>query len=180
MTDTYFDWHPPAVEFVDAYGIPRDVVESAAVNPSSTTLDPHGAEVGYRVERRRRGDVIVVVGFANPDRPAILYVALNLEDLHRVQGTHRSPGGASGSDIPTSMLQLRRRILSQGFAITRGGSHDRVTTRDGEFLVSLPLTPSDHRSIPNVWRTFTRARDRFYARARVARGDLLREWSPDA
>ena len=160
-------WHQRAVDFIETYGIPPEVAEAAAEHPTSVTLDPHSTEVGYPVEARRRGDVTTIVGLRDAATPTILYVRVHLPDEQHAQGTGGG-GGGNPNAAPRTMRGLRQRIVNDGFTIEAGGRHLRVLTPDGDFLLGLPVTPSDHRSIPNAWASYRRRRDEYRLRS-VAR-----------
>ena len=118
-------------------------------------MDPRSREVGHLIVRYRAGDVIVVVGHRDKDEPVIMSVQVDTGHTS-YQGT-RASGGATGSTAPNTMRELRKRVLAEGYRIEQVGAHAKVLDKEtGSFLMSLPLTPSDHRSIPNCWAQFTR------------------------
>lgn len=160
---TAYGWHQRAVDFIETYGVPPEIAEAAAEHPTSVTLDPRSSEVGYPVEARRRGDVTAIVGYRDPAAPTILYVRVHLPDEQHASGTGGGNGG-SGSVAPRTMRGLRARIVADGFRIEAGGRHLRVLTPEGEYLMSLPVTPSDHRAVPNGWAGYRKARDRYRVR----------------
>lgn len=170
---TSWHWHQPAVDFCEEYGIPMEIVEAAAEHPTSSSTDPMSVEKGYTVLDRRRGDLTAVVGLLNPSQPSILYVRLHLPLSVKGQGS-TTPGGAGGEGRPRTLRGVKAAIVRDGYSIVSGGAHDKVVDSQGSFLVSLPRTPSDHRTLANVWATYLRARDRAVVRARVADGSLLR------
>lgn len=149
-----YDWHPPAVDYADQFGLdPRDVAAIIA-HPASTAPDPSAVTRDWPTQRYTRGDITVVVAYPPDRRPLIwgIYLALPLEP-------RRSPNGAgtgAGSRIPSTLRGLRQRVVQAGLVIRPGGRHDRVETPDGRLVVTLPLTPSDRRSIPNVWTQLRR------------------------
>lgn len=56
---------------------------------------------------------------------------------------------------PTDIAELRARIEARGYRVyQRRGKHTRVDRPNGSRLMTLPLTPSDRRSILNAWREF--------------------------
>lgn len=155
-------WHPAARDFADMIRLDPAIVESAARNPAVVSDDPHGLEVGYPVKRHRRGDLEVVVGFQDAAQPAILFVRQHIPNQrNRGQGDGATSGKGSGagSSLPTSLRELRRRICAAGYKIVPGRRHDKVVTSAGDVLVTLPSTPSDHRSVPNTWRKFCQRHD---------------------
>ncbi len=120
-------------------------------------MDPSTATRDWTVLRYTRGDVSVVVGFPEDMPPRIwgVYLRLPLDGTGQKMGT-QGAGSTSGSEVPKTMRALRRRIVEAGLKIRSGGAHDRVETEDGKFIAALPITPSDHRTIPNIWTTIRR------------------------
>jgi hypothetical protein len=146
------DWHDDAKEYAQSYGLTPDDVELIVTNKTNPQLDPRSHEVGHLIVRYRAGDVIVVVGYREPKRPVIMSVMV--DHHHESRAGSKAPGGA-GKTGPTTMKALVKRILDHGYRVEMGGSHYRVVDKvTGEFLMSLPVTPSDHRSIPNAWSSF--------------------------
>jgi hypothetical protein len=127
-------------------------VESAARNPQSVTLDPTTVSTDTLTERRRRGDLTVVVRYNEALPPIVLgvYMHLPLDGPPERSG----PGGVKGShkrNTPTTMRALRRAILAAGCRLEPGGSsHEKVISPEGRVISSLSNTPSDHRTIPNA------------------------------
>ena len=150
-----FDWHRGAEDYAHMFGLAREDVEQIAANPATSTLDPSNAVREWRTERRTRGDVTVIVTYPPNQRPMIwgIYLCLPGNDA---SGQHRSAGNGSGSMVPKTLHALRKRIIGAGLKIVAGGSHDRVETKDGVYVTSLPRTPSDHRSVPNAWTALRR------------------------
>lgn len=177
-----WEWDPEAVAYADMYGIPYEIVEAAASHPTHTELDPHSTETGWDILRCRRGDIVAVVGYREPTSPVILHCSVVLPFANSLPRQRTNAAGSGGgSTEPTSMRQLRHQIVARGFVVKAGGRHDRVESRDGEFLCALPISPSDARSIPNAWHTFLRAVEIWRTQQRVTRGNLLTpEGTPDA
>lgn len=165
-----FQWYPKATEFAEEWGIPPEVVEAAAGNPTRIGLNEDSGSDGYVIEDRRRGDVTAVVGLRD-QAPAILYVKVH---THQDYGPERG-ANLGGSTGPKTMRGVKARIVAEGYRIASAGHGDKVMTQDGTFLCSLPTTPSDHRTVANCWATFRRARDRVALAERIAAGDLLVE-----
>lgn len=148
------EWHQPARDTAEQFGLDEETVLAAVRSPAHVEVDPSTAYRDYYVERRRRGDVTAIVAFPDDTRPPIIWgVYLNLPIN---QGKLRKAGSGSGNTAPTTMRELRRRIVMAGLKIVPGGHHDRVETADGRLVASLPRTPSDHRSIPNALTTLGR------------------------
>lgn len=153
LSTTRLTWLPAAREAAQRYGIDELTVLGAVRFPGTVTLDPSSAHREWTVERRRRGDVIVVVALPD-DRPPIIwgvYMELPMDAAGR-----KSAGGGSGSSLPKTLRELRHRIVAAGLVIEAGRTHDRVVTRDGRFLVSLACTPSDRHTVPNTARQLMR------------------------
>lgn len=157
-------WHTDAREYARSYGLTPQDVELIVASKKNPQLDPRSHEVGHLIVRYRAGDVIVVVGYRDPDKPVVMSVQV---DHHtETRSGSRAPGGA-GKTGPTTMSALKKRILEAGYRIEMGGSHYRVLHKEtGEYLMSLPVTPSDHRSIPNAWALFNKKRAQAEAKGR--------------
>lgn len=168
-----YTWLPAALAFIEEYGIPKEVVESAAEQPTSIGTNEDSGRDGYLIEDRRRGDVTAVVGYRE-SQPSILYVRIHTPEGEFSRGAGSTPGSGSSS-TPKTWRGVRSRIVAEGFVITMGGAHDRVESREGDFICSLPTTPGAYTGPANAWSTFRRARDRFIVRKRVESGDLLKE-----
>lgn len=153
LSTTGLTWLPAAREAAQRYGIDELTVLGAVRFPGSVTLDPSSAHREWTVERRRRGDVIVVVAFPDDRDPIIwgVYMELPMES-----SGHKAAGGSTGTALPKTLRELRHRIVAAGLVIEAGRTHDRVVTREGRFLVSLAGTPSDKYTIPNTARQLMR------------------------
>lgn len=156
LTQASLRWLPRAEDHARENRIDPALVEGAAKHPTSVTVDPSVGllETRWYAERRRRGDITVVVGFPPGESPVIWGVYYNLPMPH--QHARSRPSGNGGTTMPTSMRELRRRLVDAGLIIRSGGRHDRVETPDGSFIAALPSTPSDYRTIPNVVRAIAR------------------------
>jgi hypothetical protein len=139
-------WHTDAREYARSYGLTIEDVETIVESKTNPQMDPRTHEVGHLIVRYRAGDVIVVVGYRDPDKPVVMSV--QVDHHHETPAGSRAPGGA-GKTGPRTMNELKKKILAAGYKIELGGSHYRVLHKDtGEYLMSLPVTPSDHRSVP--------------------------------
>lgn len=167
-----FHWYPDALAFCDEYGLDVEIVEAAASNPTTVSTNELSVTKGYPVEDRRRGDVTAVVGLRE-EEPSILYVRIHLPIPAPRLATTSGTGG--GSDLPRTMKGFRSRIREEGYTIQSGHTHDKVLDPDGEYLMTIPVTPSDHRSIANNWTLFRRLSDRRAIQMRIADGSLLEE-----
>lgn len=158
LPETPLDWQPAALDVAYQFGLNEDAIEAIVRKPETVTVDPSNATRAWTVLRYRRGDVSVVVGFPEDMPPRIwgVYLTLPMEGTGEKRGTQGANGGGGGSEVPKTMRGLRRRIVESGLVIRPGGSHDRVETEDGQFVAALPITPSDHRTIPNLWTTLRR------------------------
>jgi len=153
MTDEIY-WKPEARDYANTYGLAIEDVEAIVRKKPHPKVDDRSAEVGHRIMRYRAGDVIVVVGLREPDKPMVMSVWV---DHHsKAHSGSKNPSG-SGKSGPTTIKELTKRIIASGYRIEMGGAHSRVLDKEtGEFLMALPITPSDHRTVPNVWATFLR------------------------
>lgn len=153
MTDP--SWSDDAHDFMLIYGLDKELVLDVVRNPDREEMDPHSADVGYPIKKMRRGDIVVVVGYRDPDEPMILYVRLVNPDEPQYQ--KRSPRGASGSSLPPTRAELIRRIQFQGYQIDDSGRHTKVFNRAGKLMVTISKTPGSARSIADSWHQFQRA-----------------------
>ena len=77
-------WDLDAVSYADTFRVPYADVETVAAHPGISELDPRAtAEHGYEVRRHRRGDLLAVVGYRDPERPVILGVRVMLPPPRR-------------------------------------------------------------------------------------------------
>ena len=165
-----FTWHQPALDFCELWGVPREVVEAAAENPTRVTLNEDSGKDGYVIEDHRRGDVTAVVGLRE-ETPSILYVRVHSGLEEPATRSSQGPGGTT----PKTMRGVRARIVADGFSISAGRTHDKVLGPEGEYLYSLPGSPSDTRTPANSWAGWRRVRDTYRLRKRIERGNLLEE-----
>lgn len=52
--------------------------------------------------------------------------------------------------------QMIRQLIRQGWCFQRGGKHARLTSPNGRRSLTVPTSPSDHRSINNFRRDLRR------------------------
>lgn len=162
-----FGWFPGAIEFCETYGIPREFVEAAAREPTTTSLDPSTAERGYTVEARRRGDVTAVVGLQNPEHPMILYARVHT-GADATTGSTRSPGSTQIADRPRTLRGLKARVVADGFRIVMAGTgHERIEDQEGNFVATIVSTSGDRNYLTVTWLAYTKARDRWRAQQRA-------------
>lgn len=149
-------WLDRALEHMQGAGIEAQSVIHAAKYPDHTTIEPTipGDSARWYAERRRKGDVTVIVGFPPGETPVIWGVYYNLPMLH--QG--KRPAGSTGGQrtYPTTSRELRRRIIEAGYVIRSGGKHDRVETPEGRLVTTLAGTPSDFRGMMNMVKELAR------------------------
>lgn len=172
-----YSWYPDASQFIEEWGLSYTDVEDVADHPTTITVNALSASKGYPVEDRRRGDVSVVVGLRE-EQPSILYVRVHLP-ISTTSGLGSQQPSGSGSELPRTMRGLRSKIVAEGYRIESGSKHDKVLTPEGDFLCSIPSTPSEHRSVANTWLDFRRAADKHAVKNRALRGSLyLEETAP--
>lgn len=147
-------WDEEALMWAALWGLSVSAVEDCIHHPQQTAVDPRTKEIGHNVLRHRRGDVVVVVGYREPETPQVLFVTTmtGLAERHV-----RGGNGGTGSTLPRSYRELRKRILDLGYRISVDSAHPKVRTSDGRVIMTFPGTPSDHRSLANTWRSFVKA-----------------------
>jgi hypothetical protein len=148
-----FDWHEPARESAELFGLSIEDVESIARNPATVKIDPSTVVREWKTERRTLGDITVVVTYPDRSNPLIWGVYLNL-DLP--SGKTYAGGGGGQTVAPRTLSQLRQRVVNAGLRIRAGSKHDLVIDTEGNVVAVLPRTPSDHRTVPNVWASIRR------------------------
>lgn len=155
-------WDDRAKDWLDTWGLTQADAESIILADTKPTLDPHSGEAGHPIVRFRRGDVTVIVGLREKERPKVLSVFIHIPGWDTNKGTG-NPGTGAGTSLPTSNKQLRRWIIDFGYRI-EASAHDRVLDKTtGKFVMALPNTPSDSRSLANTWRSFLKAHARNHA-----------------
>jgi hypothetical protein len=149
-------WDEKAHGWLDTWGITQADAEAIVLADLKPSLDPHSTEVGHPIARFKRGDVIVVVGFRDKDRPQVLSVFVNTPDDIRIK--NRAPGAGPGTSLPTSIRQMKGWIIDYGYKLefARNGHLQVVDRESGQMICQLAATPSDHRTIANDWRRFLR------------------------
>jgi hypothetical protein len=150
-------WLPRAAQHAESLGLSPRSAERAAKYPDHVAVDPSSKILDDRwyAERRRKGDITVVVAFPPGAPPMIwgVYYNLPLEPPKRLR---KSAGQSGGGKYATTNREFRRRIMESGLVIKSGGKHDRVETPEGRLISVLPVTPSDHRWIVNATRELAR------------------------
>src|SRR4051812_24097899 len=111
------EWDDRAEDWLTTWNLTRAEAESIILFDPRPSLDPHSRDVGYPIARYRRGDVIVVVGFKNRARPKVLHVAVNTPGEKGAAPIHRGATGGPGSSLPTSVRELKTRILALGYRL---------------------------------------------------------------
>lgn len=149
-----FGWHPGSREAAEEYGLKPEDVEKIVRSPQTIEWDPTRPAGSWPAERRSSGDVRVVVAFPPGARPVIWGVYV-MSRLHGKVGsaTVGSTAGSSGlSKVPTSMRELKRRLIAKGFTIEadRRAGHDKVLL-DDKFFYTLATTPGEYRTLANTW-----------------------------
>lgn len=146
-------WNHAARSFVEDYSLDQRLVEDVVRKPDHIERDPHEAEVGYPVRRLRRGDITVVVGFREPDRPTILFVRLN-HPGERVVAQRGAGTGSGSAPAPSTLHEILRQATARGYEV-RYGKHVHLH-RNGKLAMSLSATPSDRNGYRQAWRDFMR------------------------
>lgn len=149
-------WDERARGYLTQWNLTEDEVRRVIRSDLNPTMDPSSSDVGHPILRFRGGDVVVVVGLREPIRPKILSVYMVIPGLR--EHRERTAKGGSGSSLPKTQRQLRSWIAGFGYSFRTGGSHDAVIDPEtGKRVYTVPITPSDHRSLANSWRGFLRA-----------------------
>lgn len=147
-------WYEKAVDAADLMGLDIAEVETIVRNPQHVELDPTSAVREWHTERRRSGDVRVVVTYPPERKPMIWGVYVTSPDLQGSADRQRkgSVSGATGqSNVPTTLREMKRRLITAGLKIESGRTGDRVLDSNGNFVFLLHKTPSEFRSLANMW-----------------------------
>jgi hypothetical protein len=144
-------WLPRAKQHAESVGLSERSVINAARYPTHVTVDPSSRVIADRwyAERRRKGDITVIVAFPSGLPPVVWGVYYNLP-LNPPTRMRKAAGQSGGGKFATSNREFRKRILEAGLVIRAGGRHDRVETPEGRLITTLPTSPSDHRWIMNA------------------------------
>jgi len=150
----------------DCYGLDDHLIVSVLDNAQAREVAPQTADAGYLISRHKRGSVILVVGHLEPEHPVVIaaYVLTDQDSRSRYAVASTARGQGAGKSAPTSLRQFSKRVVEAGYRMERGGSHMQVVSQDGTYVCAVPLTPSDHRTWANCWRTFIKASGKHEAR----------------
>lgn len=113
-----------------------------------TVREPERVEISENATVAcHRGNVRVIMA---PDG-TVLHVRRQHYDLPPAPKPvgRRAGSGPAQAPTPTNRNELLKLLHAHGFIVTRGGKHETVTHPTLPGMVSLPLTPSDHRWIHN-------------------------------
>lgn len=147
-------WQDSAKEYAEMFGISKEDAETIVRTSERYEKDPHSNDLGHLVMRYYAGDVCIVVGHREVKEPIIMHVRMRLP-MNDSKQQKRDSG--SGSTLPRNMRELKKRILDLGYKIAPGGKHDKVIDpKNGTVVCTVPTTPSEYRSVANVWLEFRR------------------------
>lgn len=113
-----------------------------------TVREPERVEISENATVAcHRGNVRVIMA---PDGTA-LHVRRQHHDLPPAPKPvgRRAGSGPAPAPTPTNRNELLKLLRAHGFIVTRGGKHETVMHPTLPGMVTLPLTPSDHRWIHN-------------------------------
>lgn len=147
-------WLPEATDFVEDVGLDPEIVLAVVQNPLRTERDPRSNLVGYEIKRLRRGDIEAVVGYLDPANPAIMFVRLLDSRGGRPTGKSTKGGTGRAGDGPSNVTDLVKRAQEMGYT-TEYSTHIKLMWK-GSFAMAVPRTPSDYRSLTNVWHQLVR------------------------
>lgn len=150
-------WDHQAREAAAVWGLDLENVEAIVRKPQRAELDPHTHKIGHLVVKYFSGDVVVVAGHLDKEHPQILHVSVSAPMSGSSSTSRSGKGTGAGSSLPTTNRDLMRRITDKGCKLKHtSGGHLSVHAPNGDKLITMGSTPSDHRSIANAWRTFMR------------------------
>lgn len=124
-------------------------VDVAAVDEAIN--EPHSTERTHQDNGTLyvRGDLGVIVP---DDDPAVVVALLRIDpDAAPVPRGRRATGGPAHR-TPESSAELEQLLRAHGFEISagRGGHHKATHQHHPGVTITIPHTPSDHRSFPNL------------------------------
>lgn len=143
-------WHEPAEDSAGYWGLTKDDVEAIVRSPETVIHDPVSGAIGreWHTERRRRGDVTVVVAFPDDRAPIIwsVWIANSILqtpeaalDPHNRGGRGRLHRVEPSRPAATSSREFKRRLmeLDRGLQIVSVKNGDKIYSREGEYLGTL-------------------------------------------
>ena len=149
---------PEAMEVARSYGLENEAVSAAVRFPEHVYPDPSSGTRDWYTERRRRGDITVVVTYPDDEPPLVWGVYLNLP-MPDNSSTGSIKAGGKGTKLPTSERELRKRIAAHPrLHIVPGTKHDRVvdkTTNQVITTISRGKVGDSH-SVANAGQTIIR------------------------
>ncbi len=121
-----------------------DAVDQAIDEPHSTERTHQHNGTLYV-----RGDLGVIVP---DDDPAVVVALLRIDPNAAPAPRARRSTGGPAHRAPESSAELERMLRGHGFEISAGrGGHHKATHREHPGVtITIPHTPSDHRSYPNL------------------------------
>lgn len=165
LTNENLTWMEEAEDAAAIWGLDKQDVEAVIRHPQQLAKDRRSEEVGYLIMRYRAGDVVAVVGYREITEPFVMYVCMVFSLPGPVTpGLRRSAGHGKGRRLPHTPLELRRRIKeladpnnpARDYSFVVGSTHCLVVDGRGKYVMTLPIVPGDHRTIPNCWATFVK------------------------
>lgn len=115
------------------------------------TLDhPHSTESTHQ----HNGTLFVrgTLGVIVPrDDPGMVVALFRVAEIAQPKPRARRAGGGPSRTVPGSLSECERMLRSHGFEISTGRAHSKGTHPDHPGVtITLPHTPSDHRSWANL------------------------------
>lgn len=133
-----FEWSPGAAEVAEQFNLTKSNVEGVVIFPEGIELDPTMAERDWHTERRRRGDVVVVVTFPERSRPLIwgVYVLSRKNDGNDPKRGSKT-GTTGKSQVPNSFRELKKRAVMAGLKVEPSHRGENIYDPDGNFMLSI-------------------------------------------
>lgn len=139
-----------ALDYMQEFGLSKETVRSVLASPERCL--PSVTSTGEEARVFTRGDVEVVLGLACAAEGELWVLNVRRIDRHTNPHAHRGVGGAGpGSNAPTTMKELVRRAALLGLRRVVGSNHDYLADSEGNRIITISGTPSDHRALKNSW-----------------------------
>lgn len=129
---------------IQELGVNAEAVDQAIDEPHSTERTHQNNGTLFV-----RGDLGVIVP---DDDPALVIALLRINPGAAPAPRGRRASGGPAHRMPESSAEIERLLRAHGFEISAGrGGHHKATHRDHPGVtITIPHTPSDHRSYPNL------------------------------
>ena len=134
-----FSYHPDVLAL---YGLNTDEVETAVREPQRVEVRPESKTKGYPVLKFVRGDVQVIMGYRDRQRPAVIaayWESLLGADVYRVE-RHGGGGKRGANGLPTNTGALMKRLRERGAQIEESDGRTASVSYNGQDLGKITVS----------------------------------------